>query len=65
LAKLNPIPTLESLAEEGMLFENRFVTNSICTPSRACVLTGQYDHINKGYDLGGRLEPARLFLPLK
>ncbi|MEO6755512.1 MAG: sulfatase-like hydrolase/transferase, partial [Chthoniobacteraceae bacterium] len=63
LAKLNPTPTIDRLAKEGMLFENCFVTNSICTPSRACVLTGQYNHINKVYDLTGKLEPARQYLP--
>ncbi len=63
LAKLNPTPTIDRLAKEGMLFENCFVTNSICTPSRACVLTGQYNHVNKVYDLNGRLEPARQSLP--
>ena len=62
LAKLNPTPTLDRLAKEGMLFENCFVTNSICTPSRAAILTGQYNHINKVYDLGGNLEPARQIL---
>lgn len=65
LAKLNPTPTIDRLAKEGMVFENCFVTNSICTPSRACVLTGQYNHINKAYDLTGRLEPARQFLPIE
>ena len=65
LAKLNPTPTIDRLAKEGMLFENCFVTNSICTPSRACILTGQYNHTNKVYDLGGRLEPARQFLPIE
>jgi arylsulfatase A-like enzyme len=65
LAKLNPTPTLDRLAKEGMLFGNCFVTNSICTPSRACVLTGQYNHVNKVYDLGGKLEPARQTLPIE
>ncbi|QDU36711.1 Arylsulfatase [Maioricimonas rarisocia] len=59
LAKLNPTPNIDRLAKEGILFENAFVTNSICTPSRACVLTGQYPHRNGVYDLGGRIEPAR------
>ncbi|MEQ9286433.1 MAG: sulfatase-like hydrolase/transferase [Cyclobacteriaceae bacterium] len=35
LASLNPTPTIDRLAHEGMLFENAFCTNSICTPSRA------------------------------
>jgi arylsulfatase A-like enzyme len=30
---------------EGMRFDNCFVTNSICTPSRATILTGKYSHI--------------------
>lgn len=63
LAKLNPTPTIDRLASEGMLFENCFAVNSICTPSRAAVLTGQYNHTNKVYDLTGHLEAARQFLP--
>jgi hypothetical protein len=42
LAALNPTPNLDALARGGMLFENVFCTNSICTPSRASILTGQY-----------------------
>ena len=42
LAKLNPTPTLDQLAAEGMRFDRVFCTNSICTPSRATILTGQY-----------------------
>ena len=33
-ARLNPTPTIDQLANEGLLFENCFVTNSICSPSR-------------------------------
>ena len=47
LAPLDPTPTLDKLASEGMLFENAFCTNSICTPSRATLLTGQYSHVNR------------------
>jgi hypothetical protein len=63
LAKLNPTPTIDRLAREGMLFENCFAVNSICTPSRASVLTGQYNHTNEVYDLTGHLEDARQLLP--
>lgn len=59
LAPLNPTPAIDRLAREGMLFENVFATNSICTPSRACVITGQYNHVNKAYDLTGRIDPAQ------
>ena len=62
LAKLNPTPTIDRLAKEGILFENVFCTNSICTPSRACVLTGQYPHVNGVYDLGGRILPPNQHL---
>ncbi|MCB9208892.1 MAG: sulfatase [Ignavibacteriales bacterium] len=45
-SKLNKTPNIDRLAKEGMLFEQSFVTNSICGPSRACMLTGKYNHIN-------------------
>lgn len=65
LAKLNPTPTIDRLAKEGMVFENAYCTNSICTPSRACILTGQYNHVNGVYDLGGRIEAQRQYLALE
>ena len=65
LAKLNPTPTIDRLAKEGMLFENAFCTNSICTPSRACIITGQYAHTHGVYDLGGRIETGRQYLVLE
>lgn len=37
---------IDQLAHEGMLFENVFATNSICSPSRATILTGKYSHKN-------------------
>ena len=39
-------PNLDRIAKEGMLFENAFNTNSICTPARATILTGKYGHNN-------------------
>ena len=39
-------PNLDRLAKEGMLFRHCLVTNSICGPSRATVLTGKYNHVN-------------------
>jgi len=49
LADVCPTPNIDRLADEGMLFENCFVTNSICTPSRAAIMTGKYAHINGVY----------------
>ena len=65
LAKINPTPTIDRLAKEGMLFENCFAANSICTPSRASILTGQYNHRNKVYDLDGALAPSNQLLPIE
>ncbi|MGB5818999.1 MAG: sulfatase-like hydrolase/transferase, partial [Saonia sp.] len=39
-------PHMDRIAREGMLFRNSFVTNSICAPSRATMLTGKFSHIN-------------------
>ena len=40
-SRVNKTPHLDRIAREGALFENVFATNSICTPSRAAILTGQ------------------------
>lgn len=45
-SKVNQTPNLDRLAKEGARFTHSFVTNSICTPSRATLLTGQYSHLN-------------------
>lgn len=39
-------PNLDRLADEGIKFDNCFVTNAVCGPSRAVILTGKYSHIN-------------------
>ena len=46
LAEVAPTPNIDRIAEEGMLFERCLVTNSICGPSRAAILTGKYSHLN-------------------
>ncbi|MGB4959940.1 MAG: sulfatase, partial [Saprospiraceae bacterium] len=43
-------PNIDRIAKEGAIFKNAFVTNSICAPSRAVLLTGKYNHINGQYD---------------
>ncbi|EEF61033.1 sulfatase family protein [Pedosphaera parvula] len=45
-SKINQTPNIDSIAKAGMRFDNCFVVNSICTPSRAAILTGKYSHIN-------------------
>ena len=44
--KLTKTPNIDRIADEGMLFTNACVTNSICAPSRAVILTGKHSHIN-------------------
>ncbi|UCC23730.1 MAG: sulfatase [Planctomycetota bacterium] len=46
LADIAKTPNIDRLAKEGMRFDNCFCTNSICTPSRAVILTGKYSHKN-------------------
>ena len=43
---LNETPSIDRLAHEGMRLDHCYVTNSICTPSRAAILTGTHNHVN-------------------
>lgn len=62
LASLNPTPTIDRIGKEGIIFDNAFCTNSICTPSRASIMTGQYGQVNGVKDLGGILPVDRQYL---
>ncbi|MHA1370787.1 MAG: sulfatase family protein [Promethearchaeota archaeon] len=53
---INETPNIDRIAREGMRFNNCFCTNSICTPSRAVILTGKYSH----HPLNG----VKTFLPM-
>ncbi|WP_052459831.1 sulfatase family protein [Tessaracoccus massiliensis] len=44
---VNRTPHIDRLAEEGARLDAVYCTNSICTPSRATILTGTYSHINR------------------
>jgi arylsulfatase A-like enzyme len=45
-SRVNQTPNIDRLAKEGALLTSVFATNSICTPSRATIITGQYSHLN-------------------
>jgi len=47
---LTETPNIDRIAKEGMLFTNACVTNSICAPSRAVILTGKHSHLNGKID---------------
>ncbi|MBA7683308.1 N-acetylglucosamine-6-O-sulfatase [subsurface metagenome] len=52
-------PNIDSIASGGALFENSFVCNSICGPSRAAVLTGKHSHINGFKANGDKFNPKQ------
>ena len=55
-SRINRTPNMDRIADEGMRFDNCFCTNSICTPSRAAILTGTYNHVNDVTTLGSRMD---------
>ncbi|MBD0400574.1 sulfatase [Flammeovirga sp. EKP202] len=46
VSKVAPTPNIDRIANEGIKFNQSFVTNSLCGPSRATMLTGKYSHKN-------------------
>ncbi len=55
----NITPNIDKLAGQGMLFTNSFVANSICGPSRACILTGKHSHVNGFRANGDKFDGAQ------
>lgn len=53
---INETPNIDRIGKEGMRFERCFCTNSICEPSRAAMLTGTYNHVNKVTTIGAHLD---------
>ncbi|KAL6852705.1 hypothetical protein ACO1O0_007253 [Amphichorda felina] len=54
-AGINSTPNIDRLASEGMRLNHCYVTNSICTPSRAAILTGTHNHVNGVMTLDSRI----------
>ncbi|MEP2508885.1 MAG: sulfatase [Reichenbachiella sp.] len=61
--KLLKTPNIDRIANEGMLFTNACVTNSICAPSRATILTGKHTHINGKIDNGMPFDTTQVTFP--
>jgi len=56
-------PNIDRIAGEGIRFANSFVTNSICAPSRAVLLTGKYSHLNGLRDNRDAFDGSQLTFP--
>ena len=62
--KLINTPNIDRIAKEGMKFNRCLVTNSICGPSRAVILTGKYSHLNGFYNnTNSRFDGAQTTFP--
>lgn len=58
-SRLNQTPAIDRIGQGGMRFQNCYCTNSLCTPSRAAILTGKYSHLNGIYTLDDRFVPTQ------
>ena len=56
-------PNIDRIANEGMLFHNASVTNSICAPSRAVILTGKHSHLNGKIDNHAKFDDSQITFP--
>ena len=61
LSRLAPPPNIDRLAAMGMMFQNCFVENSLSTPSRACLMTGEYSHQNGQRQLAEGIDSTHVF----
>ncbi|MCP4778123.1 MAG: sulfatase-like hydrolase/transferase, partial [Planctomycetaceae bacterium] len=62
-SKINETPNLDRIAREGAIFQNSFCANSICGPSRACILTGKHSHKNGFLRNGNRFDGSQMTFP--
>ncbi|MBO3699918.1 sulfatase [Roseivirga sp. E12] len=60
---INKTPNMDRIANAGIRFSNAFVTNSICAPSRAVILTGKYSHLNGVLDNAQRFDGSQQTFP--
>ena len=63
LADVAPTPNIDRIANGGMRFNNSFVTNSICGPCRAVILTGKHSHLNGFRKNGDKFNPDQQTFP--
>ncbi|MDI9638913.1 sulfatase [Kamptonema cortianum] len=63
-SRINQTPHIDQLANEGAIFENCFVTNSICGPSRAVILTGKHSHLNGVKTNASKYDNTQITFPM-
>ena len=61
--RLIDTPNIDRIADEGIIFSNASVTNSICAPSRAVILTGKHSHINGKIDNLAKFDDTQTTFP--
>ena len=61
--RLIETPNIDRIAQEGILFTNASVTNSICAPSRAVILTGKHSHLNGKIDNNAKFDDTQITFP--
>ncbi|MCF7669002.1 MAG: sulfatase-like hydrolase/transferase [Verrucomicrobia bacterium] len=62
-SRINRTPNLDQLAAQGVRFENCYVCNSICAPSRAAILTGKHSHLNGVFTNRERFDGTQTTFP--
>jgi len=63
LAEIAPTPNIDRIANEGIRFDKCYVTNSICAPSRASILTGKHSHLNGVTTNGNKFDGSQQTFP--
>ena len=61
--RLIQTPNIDRIANEGIIFNNACVTNSICAPSRAVILTGKHSHLNGKIDNHSPFDTTQITFP--
>ncbi len=61
--RLIDTPNMDRLSDEGMRFENCYATNALSGPSRACILTGKFSHVNGFTDNASRFDASQQTFP--
>ena len=61
--RLIQTPNIDRIANEGIIFNNACVTNSICAPSRAVILTGKHSHLNGKIDNHSPFDTTQVTFP--